>query len=62
MCISENNISDKNSNNIQDTSLTTSEQDDVDRFINSTSKYVNLPKRDGKSSIYQFSKDETKRS
>ena len=59
----ENNISDMNSNNnIQDTStLSTSEQDEVDKFINSTSKYVNLPKRDGESSIYQFSKDKTKR-
>ena len=59
----ENNISDmNNNNNIQDTStLSTSEQDEVDKFINSTSKYVNLPKRDGESSVYQFSKDKTKR-
>jgi hypothetical protein len=61
MCMSENNISDKNSNNIQDTSSITSEQDEVDRFVNSTSKYVNLPKRDGESSVYQFSTDKTKR-
>jgi hypothetical protein len=39
----------------------TSEQDDVDRFINSTSKYVNLPKMDGESLTYQFSKDKSKR-
>jgi hypothetical protein len=57
----ENNISNTNNNNIQDTSSITSEQDEVDKFINSTSKYVNLPKRDGESSIYQFSKDKTKR-
>ena len=50
----ENNISDINNNNIQD-------QDEVDKFINSTSKYVNLPKRDGESYVYQFSKDKTKR-
>jgi hypothetical protein len=48
-------------NNIQDTSSTASEQDEVDKFINSTSKYVNLPKRDGESSVYQFSKDKTKK-
>jgi hypothetical protein len=57
----ENNISDINSNNIQNTPSTTSEQDEVDKFINSTSKYVNLPKRYGESSVYQFSKDKTKR-
>ena len=58
----EDNISDINNNNIQDTSSsTTSEQDEVDKFINSTSKYVNLPKRDGESFVYQFSKDKTKR-
>lgn len=39
----------------------TSEQDDVDRFINSTSKYVNRPKMDGESSTYQFFKDKGKR-
>jgi hypothetical protein len=38
-----------------------SEQDDVDRFINSTSKYVNLPKMDGESLTYQFFKDRSKR-
>ena len=38
-----------------------SEQDDVDKFINSTSKYVNLPKRDGESLRYQFFKDKSKR-
>jgi hypothetical protein len=38
-----------------------SEQDDVDRYINSTSKYVNLPKRYGESSTYQFFKDKNKR-
>lgn len=53
----ENNISDINNNNIHDTY----EQDEVDKFINSTSKYVNLPKRDGESFVYQFSKDKTKR-
>jgi hypothetical protein len=37
------------------------EQDEVDKFINSTSKYVNLPKRDGESFVYQFFKDKTKR-
>jgi hypothetical protein len=54
----ENNISDiYNNDNVQNTSA----QDEVDKFINSTSKYVNLPKRDGKSSVYQFFKDKTKR-
>ena len=53
----ENNILDTNNNNIQNTY----EQDEVDRFINSTSKYVNLPKRDGESYAYQFFKDKTKR-
>ena len=53
----ENNISETNSNNIQDAS----EQDEVDKFINSTSKYVNLPKRGGESSAYQFFKDKIKR-
>ena len=53
----ENSISNTNDNNIQNTY----EQDEVDKFINSTSKYVNLPKRDGESSVYQFSKDKTKR-
>jgi hypothetical protein len=54
----ENNISDTNNNNIQNTY----EQDEIDKFINSTSsRYVNLPKGDGESSIYQFSKDKTKR-
>jgi hypothetical protein len=37
------------------------EQDDVDRFINSTSKYMNLPKIDGESLTYQFFKDKSKR-
>ena len=56
----ENNISDINNNdNIQNTSSANSEQDEVDKFINSTSKYVNLPKRDGESSVYQFSKEHT---
>lgn len=53
----ENNISDKNNNNIQDGPG----QDEVDKFINSTSKYVNLPKRDGESYTYQFFNDKTKR-
>jgi hypothetical protein len=57
----ENNVSDKNTDNIQDTHSIASEQDEVDRFINSTSKFVNLPKRDGESSTYQFFKDKTKR-
>lgn len=58
----ENNISDINNNdNIQNTLSTASEQDEVDKFINSTSKFVNLPKRDGESSVYQFFKDKTKR-
>jgi hypothetical protein len=58
----ENNISDMNSNNnIQDTSSTATEQDEVEKFINSTSKYVNLPKRDGESYTYQFFNDKTKR-
>jgi hypothetical protein len=53
--MSENNNSDiSNNNNLQ-------EQDEVDKFINSTSKYVNLPKRDGESFVYQFFKDKTKR-
>jgi hypothetical protein len=37
------------------------EIDDVDRFINSTSRYMNLPKRDGESLTYQFFKDKSKR-
>ena len=53
----ENSISNTNDNNIQNTY----EQDEVDKFINSTSKYVNLPKRDGESFVYQFSKDKAKR-
>jgi hypothetical protein len=58
----ENNISETNSNNnIPDSSSTTYEQDEVDRFINSTSKYVNLPKRDSESSTYQFFKNKAKR-
>jgi hypothetical protein len=57
MRLRENNISDTNNNNIQNTY----EQDEVDKFINSTSRYVNLLKGDGESSIYQFSKDKTKR-
>ena len=58
----ENNISDiSNNGNVQNTSSTTSEQDEVDKFINSTSKYVNLPKRGGESSAYQFFKDKIKR-
>jgi hypothetical protein len=58
----ENNISDINNNdNIQNTSSTTSEQDEVDKFINLTSKYVNLPKRDGESSVYQFLKTRQKK-
>jgi hypothetical protein len=55
--MSGNNSSDTKSNDIQNTSG----QDEVDKFINSTSKYVNLPKRDGESSVYQFFKDKTKR-
>lgn len=58
----ENNVLDINNNSdIHNTSSTNSEQDEVDKFINSTSKYVNLPKRDGESYIYQFAKDKTKR-
>lgn len=58
----ENNISDiSNNGNVQNTSSTTSEQDEVYKFINSTSKYVNLPKRGGESSAYQFFKDKIKR-
>ena len=57
----ENNISNTNNNNIQNAPSATSEQDEVDKFINSTSKYVNLPKRDGESSVYQFSKNKAKR-
>jgi hypothetical protein len=53
----ENNNSNMSSNNIHDAF----EQDDVDKFINLTSKYVNLPKRDGESLVYQFFKDKTKR-
>ena len=59
--MSENNSSDKNIDNIQDTYSTASEQDDVDRYINSTSRYVNLPKRDGEAYTYQFFNDKTKR-
>ena len=59
--MSENNTSDKNSDNMQDTYSIASEQDEVDKFVNSTSKFVNLPKRDGESSTYQFFKDKTKR-
>lgn len=40
---------------------TTFEQDEVDTYINSTSKYVNLPKRDDESFTYQFFKDKSKR-
>jgi hypothetical protein len=54
----ENNISDKNNNN---NIPGTFDQDEVDRFISLTSRYVNLPKRDGESSTYQFFKDKTKR-
>jgi hypothetical protein len=46
---------------ITDMDMIASEQDDVGRFINSTSKYVNLPKMDGESLTYQFFKDRTKR-
>lgn len=53
-CMSENSNSNITNNNIQG-------QDEVDIFINSTSKFVNLPKRDGESSVYQFFKDKTKR-
>lgn len=53
----ENNISDK----IITTYKTDLDKDEVDKFINSTSKYVNLPKRDGESSTYQFFNDKTKR-
>ena len=53
----KNNISEINNNNIQDTS----EHDEVDKFINSTSKYVSVPKRDGESFVYQFFKDKSKR-
>jgi hypothetical protein len=46
---------------ITDLDMIAFEQDDVDRFINSTSKYVNLPKIDGESLTYQFFKDKSKR-
>jgi hypothetical protein len=59
--MSESNFSDKNSNNMQDISSTNHGQDEVDKFINSSSKFVNLPKRDGESYTYQFFNDKTKR-
>jgi hypothetical protein len=33
---------------------TTFEQDEVNIYINSTSRYVNLPRRDGEALTYQF--------
>ena len=53
--LSENINSEITNNN------TTSEQDEVDKYINSTSRYVNLPKRDGEALTYQFFKDKSKR-
>jgi hypothetical protein len=61
-----NNPSDNNSNTINDNQPQNQEpnstfDDGVDAFLQSNSRYVNLPRKDGESLTYQFFNDKNKR-
>jgi hypothetical protein len=61
-----NNPNDNNSNTINDNQPQNHEpnstfDDEVDAFLKSNSRYVNLPRREGESLTYQFFNDKSKR-
>jgi hypothetical protein len=56
-----NNSNSINNNSPQDEQPNSTFDDEVEAFLKSNSKYVNLPRKDGESLTYQFFNDKNKR-